>query len=411
MTRPGPLHVAVCALALALLPAACSGSTEDSTAAPGSNGGSGGTSGVDGSAGSSATGGSGGAIGEGGVATTCTPACEAPQVCSVAKLCIDPGTCADPGDCQEGMTCDPATSTCIPGGACGSQEAKAEVVPPNLLIVLDRSCSMRKLVGTETKWQIAVGALDYLTTQFDAKIRFGLTLFPDTVTPDCKQDTIPIPVAAGTESAIQTLLDASLATTDKNYPDGPCVTNIDTAMTQAATEPALDDAERQSFVLLITDGKQAGCSAAGGDQGTTQAITDLYQTRGVPTFVVGFGSEVDPAQMDIFAEAGGVPSADPTAKYYKAEDQASLQAAFDAIASQTLSCVYSLDAPPDDPDKIYVFFDNTEEIGRDPSHQDGWDYDPATNQVTFYGAACDALKAGTVTDLDIVLGCKAPSPT
>lgn len=188
------------------------------------------------------------------------------------------------------------------------------------------------------------------------------------------------------------------------------MTNIDTAMTQAGTEPAFDDATRPSFVLLITDGKQAGCSAAGGDQGTTLAITDLFQTRGVPTFVVGFGTGIDPAQMDIFAEAGGVPSSDPTAKYYKAEDQASLQAAFDAIATKTLGCTYLLDQAPDDPDKIYVFFNNTDEIPRDDTHQDGWDYDPATNQVTFYGTYCDDLKQGEVTDVDIVLGCKAPTP-
>ena len=49
-------------------------------------------------------------------------------------------------------------------------------------------------------------------------------------------------------------------------------------------------------------------------------------------------------------------------------------------------------------------------IPRDPTHMNGWDYDPATNQITFYGPACDALKAGTVTDVDIVFGCDEPTP-
>ncbi len=402
--------IAAVALPLATEAAACGGSSNESAGPTGGSSGSGGTPGIDGSADSPATGGSGGLIGEGGVPTGCNPPCDAPQFCSVTNVCIDQGTCLDPGDCQEGMTCDTLTNSCVPGGECGSQEAKAEAIPPNLLIVLDRSCSMRKPVGTQTKWQIAVAALDYLTTQFNGKIRFGLTLFPDTVTPDCKQDAIPIPVAPGNEAAIQTLLDASLAPSDPNYPDGPCVTNIDTAMTQAATEPALDDPERESFILLVTDGKQAGCSAAGGDLGTTQTITNLYQNRGVPTFVVGFGAEIDPAQMDVFAAAGGVPNPDPNVDYYQAEDQASLQAAFDSIAAQTLGCTYVLDKTPDDPDKIYVFFDNTNEVPRDPSHHNGWDYDPNTNQITFYGQACEDLKNGTVTDVDIVLGCKAPTP-
>lgn len=102
-------------------------------------------------------------IGEGGT-PTCDPACVAPQFCSAAEVCINEGTCADPADCDQGMTCDDTTSTCVPGGGCGSQEAQAEIVPPNLLVVLDRSCSMKNAVGNQAKWEIAVAALDYLTT-------------------------------------------------------------------------------------------------------------------------------------------------------------------------------------------------------------------------------------------------------
>jgi hypothetical protein len=40
----------------------------------------------------------------------------------------------------------------------------------------------------------------------------------------------------------------------------------------------------------------------------------------------------------------------------------------------------------------------------------GWDYDPATNQVTFYGDECQQLKDGTVTDVDVVFGCNEPTP-
>jgi hypothetical protein len=128
---------------------------------------------------------------------------------------------------------------------------------------------------------------------------------------------------------------------DPNFPNGPCVTNIDTAMEQATTEPALDDPERESYVLLLTDGKQAGCNQAGGDAGTLQIITDLRMNRNVPTFVVGFGDQVDPAQLNEFADAGGVPtndmSCDPPCRFYMAEDGASLQTALDDIAKK-VSC-------------------------------------------------------------------------
>jgi hypothetical protein len=337
----------------------------------------------------------------------CNPACTAPQVCSYAGVCIDPGTCAHDADCEGDLVCDPVTKTCVVKDECGAQEIKADVVPPNLLLVLDRSCSMTGKVGSSNKWQIAVDALVKLTTTFKDKIRFGLSLFPDTTGDKCTQDAVAIPVGPGKEAAIQALLTAALAKSDPNFPDGPCVTNIDTAMEQAAGHQPLKDTSRQNFVALITDGKQYGCNDAGGDSGTTQIITDLFGKDSVATFVVGFGNGVDPKQLDIFAAAGGVPSSDPNNKFYKAEDQASLDQALAAIAQKAFGCVFTLEQVPELLDKIYVFFDN-KEVPKDPSHVNGWDYDPTTNKLTIYGQACKDLQAGKITDVDIVYGCKKP---
>src|SRR5262245_7982800 len=106
--------------------------------------GSSGETGSSGTAGSGNASGSGGSTGgsAGSVGTGCDPACVDPQICSVAGSCIDPGQCLENGDCDAGLKCDTATKTCVPGGDCGGQEAKADPVAPNLLIVLDRSCSM-----------------------------------------------------------------------------------------------------------------------------------------------------------------------------------------------------------------------------------------------------------------------------
>jgi hypothetical protein len=206
---------------------------------------------------------------------------------------------------------------------------------------------MTGMVAGQTKWEIAVAAIDKLTSDYLGEIRFGLTLFPDTANPDCQQDVPAIPVAPDNETAVQTLLGSALMQSDPNFPNAPCVTNIDTAIEQAAAEPAFDDTERESYALLITDGKQYGCNAAGGDAGTTQIITDLFQTRSVATFVVGFGAGVDPAQLNVFADAGGVPTSDPSCmpdacRFYKAEDGQSLDAALAAIAKQ-VSCGGTVD--------------------------------------------------------------------
>lgn len=397
------------ALTLTLTLVACGSSPSSTSVGAAGGAGQGGGAGAgamsQGGAGAGAQGGAGA-----GLSTGCTAACDDGQFCSQAGICIPLGTCADPADCDEGLTCDEA-GECVPGGGCGGLEATIEAVPPNLLVVLDRSCSMTSTVsGGMNKWQIAVAALNGMTTTYEGQIRFGLTLFPDTVTPACEQDAIPFPVGPGNEAGMQALLTAALAGNDPLYPDGPCVTNIDTGMLQASTDVGLADPDRASYVLLLTDGKQSsGCSAAGGDAGTTTIIGDLY-AAGVPTFVLGFGVGVDPTQLDVFAAAGGVPNPAGPNAFYDASDQASLDAALDAIASATLSCTFALDSVPPDPAEIFVFFDDVQKIPNDPTGVEGFSYDPVTNSVTFHGAACEALKSGAVGDVDVVFGCDEPTP-
>jgi hypothetical protein len=135
-------------------------------------------------------------------------------------------------------------------------------------------------------------------------------------------------------------------------------------------------------------------------------IGDLYTNQKVATFVLGFGGAVDAAQLNKFADAGGMPSGDPMAHYYKAEDAMSLEMALSTIAAKTLSCTFALMDVPPDPTQIYVFLDGSQDpLARDPSHAMGWDYDATNNQITFYGGTCDMLKAGTVKDVHVVFGC------
>jgi hypothetical protein len=115
--------------------------------------------------------------------------------------------------------------------------------------------------------------------------------------------------------------------------------------------------------------------------------------------------------MNLFADAGGVPTGDALTRYYRAEDQTSLDAALNAIARKTLGCKVALDSVPPDPTTIFVFFNNdATPIPQDPTHTTGWDYDAAANAITYYGSTCDVLQAGTVVDVDIVFGCAQPTP-
>ncbi|MCC6644654.1 MAG: VWA domain-containing protein [Polyangiaceae bacterium] len=355
--------------------------------------------------------GAAGTSGQAGAKLGCAAPCGADQACSVTGACIAKGSCAADGDCTApGTVCDAATHACVPGGGCGAKKIAASEVPSNLLMVVDRSCSMlKKLANGKTKWEMAVAALSAMTKQFDAQIRFGLTMFPDRQGDKCTQESsILVPIGDSTSAAISSLLQASLVTTDVNYPDGPCSTSIDTGILQSNKEPGLFDPAHPPYALLLTDGAQStGCNVAGGAAGAEKIITNM-KAAGIAVFVVGFGDAVNEAQLDAFAKAGGVPAAATSPMFYKAEDDASLAAALSAIAGKATGCVFSLDPPPPDASQLYVFFDKAK-VPRDPAHAMGWDYDSAKHQVTVYGGYCDQLKAGKIGVVDVVYGCdKAP---
>ncbi len=334
----------------------------------------------------------------------CTPKCNAQQRCSKAGYCIPKNKCAHNADC-------PAQHVCVQGacqmqGKCGSMKVAVDLVPPNLLMVLDRSCSMNFILGVK-KWPVAVNAISKLVTNYKSKIRFGMILFPDVTGHKCTQDNITVPVKPGQEGKIKSMLTGALVKGHYLYPNGPCVTNIDTAVQQASMAPALKDTSRQSHVLLITDGKQAFCNSAGGDNGTTQMITKMQQ-QGVTTFVLGFGKGVDPYQLNIFANAGGAPAAGGGYyKYYKAEDQISLDAALAKIAAKTFGCVVKLKQVPGNMHGVHVFLDK-KQVSKDTTHKSGWDYNATNNQVTFYGQTCQDLRDNKIKAVDIVLTCKQP---
>lgn len=262
------------------------------------------------------------------------------------------------------------------------------------------------------KWTLAISAIQMVTTTFTDRIRWGLIMFPDKTMPACEQSpgSPYIPVGDANVGSIQGLLTQALNPSDPLYcANGPCETNIDTAVVQASADPALADKTRASFVLLLTDGKQSsGCGGGAADANTNAAIASMA-ALGTGTFVVGFGTEVEPMQLDMFAQLGGHPNPDPATDYYQASDGPSLQTALDSIASSVVGCEFQLGQAPEDIKELYVFIDS-KPIARDEMHKDGWDYDATTMQVRFFGPSCDGLRDGTLVDIDIVYGCPEPTP-
>jgi hypothetical protein len=322
--------------------------------------------------------------------------CTAHDDCGGAAFC-NGGTCAPNstgGPCSSDANCPPGEQ-CI-GDVCGcdGESYGAESVPPNMLIVLDRSNSMNESIGDGTKWEVALEAIDGMLTTYGERVRFGLMLYPGTNEScsegmDCGPGAVFVDPADGTAAAIRAVLDGA----------GTCMFATPTA---EALDVLLDydglrDPSRPNHVLLITDG-QSTC------EDPVDVVTMLRGlTPEVRTFAIGFGEGANPDELNAIAEEGGT-ARDGDPSYYQADSSDDLMGAFASIAGSVLSCTYTLSDVPEDLSQLYVYFDRTL-VARDTTQSNGWNYDPAATQLTFYGADCDRLRSGGVASLVIVYGC------
>jgi hypothetical protein len=328
------------------------------------------------------------------------PACTTHASCGSRAYCDATGHCvpsASGNPCDTNDNCI-ASEHCTGGRCgCGGQHYGATSVPPNVLIVLDRSSSMNDPIPGGTKWTVALSAISNLVSTYDARIRFGLMEFPgmnQTCTQGmmCGPGNVFVNVAPMTGSMITTFLNGSHT----------CMFGTPTAEALIGLQmySGLADPMRANYVLLITDG-QSTCA-------DPVPVVSALRARNpsIRTFVIGFGSAVDPMQLAALANAGGTARMGSPV-YYQADDATSLASAFMTIAGSVLSCTYTLSDIPPDPSMLYVFFGTTS-VARDSSHANGWDYDAMTHQLQFYGATCDMLRGGGVGNLVVSYGCPTP---
>lgn len=273
--------------------------------------------------------------------------------------------------------------------------------PPDMLLVVDKSGSMSApldiFMPFTSKWSVMDTALNDVLAAKQDQINFGLELFPSDDT--CGAGMMGLGVAPHNASPITAALGVVV-------PGGatPTHTSMDAALAYFDSIPVNPNGR---YVLLATDG-QPNC--AGGDPNTASiaesiAAIGALHAAGINTFVIGFGSVLtaDPTTLMSMATAGG------TAMYYSASSPAELTAALNAISGMVIvpSCTYMLSGPPADPSLLAVSIDGVP-IPRDPSHTTGWDYDPGTNTITFYGDTCTQVQSGSVMSLHVDYGCGGP---
>lgn len=339
----------------------------------------------------------------------CVPmnGCGAKEDCAAGQLCSSAGKCindCNTAGCAPGSTCNATSGECVasnPDGGpttCGGELFQAAKVNSNMFIAFDKSGSMDDpiVMGGQSKWDIATAAIKQVTQQYQSQIQFGLMLFPAGA--GTSQQCIAGPVSVQIGDLRATAIGSAL---DMNGPGGR--TPIGGVLTAAGAVPALADPMRANYVMLVTDGAET-CNGDG-----VAAATANLQSKGIKTFVVGFGGEVDAQNLSDIATAGGTPRPGAT-KYYQADDATGLLAAFNLIAQGALGCEYRLASAPPDPAKIFVYVNGVLQ-NRDVVHSNGWDYSAATVRITFYGGLCNLVATDPTAKVSIVYGCRDDSLT
>jgi len=284
---------------------------------------------------------------------------------------------------------------------CGMTTFGLDKIPPDLLVVLDKSGSMNQAVGTQqtSKWDDMTAAINQVVGQTETTIRWGLKYFPNdevcTVT-----DGTSVPIAAMNAAMIGTSIQATTAA-------GRTPTRV--AVQSGASYLASLAEPNPKYILLATDG-QPNCLDPGAgmstpdEAGSIQAVA-AAAAMGIPTFVIGIATTGDVADLTLsqMATAGMRPrTGDP--KYYPVSNKDDLVATLTMIGGQIASCTFGLGSRPPDPTNIAVTADGAR-IMKDSSHSNGWDYGTGQTSIQLFGTWCDKAKAGTIKDVKAIFGC------
>ncbi|WP_272006828.1 vWA domain-containing protein [Nannocystis radixulma] len=285
-------------------------------------------------------------------------------------------------------------------GPCEEIEVTPMPQRPNVALVLDYSSSMQSFLGNKTRWAVLWEAVDFLISGWDPQLNLGMMLFPDldismSESNSCVTEDFEVPVAPMNGANILAVLPGP-----DHDPPGNTPTRSGVLVAAAHLE-TLDPATPRA-IFLVTDGD----ALCGPDQweeltddGVDEVIGEIYSVRGIPTYVIGLAAQGSDfiAHLNEMGVAGGRPNPAPGSDYYAGDDQASLQAAFEQVVIDVITCTLDLEEAPSDATLFKVSVDGVEyAFVPDCAQGDGWTFVPDTmnKQIELCGAACAAFKGG-----------------
>ncbi|MFZ5892870.1 MAG: vWA domain-containing protein [Myxococcota bacterium] len=301
---------------------------------------------------------------------------------------------------------------------CGFQHFDLKPVPADVLLVLDRSASMKDAPdgasSSMSKWDIVVPAVTEVINQTGSRVSWGMKSFPEGEGSECISGSVTnkvdVTIADNNAAAVVNQVKAT-------QPNGNGTPTGDAIKASVTYLQSVNNGHKK-YLLLATDGEP---SCAGTTKDSAQARTYAAQavaaalSAGFPTYVVGVATTKDSATqaLNAMATAGGVPTGgtNPLAtKYYLASTQAALVSALQAITGDVAkTCVFNLDPPPPAPDFIAVKVSGAI-VARDPESKNGWEYTNAQRTaLQVYGSACETIQQ-SADSVEIIYGCQGVVP-
>ncbi len=297
--------------------------------------------------------------------------------------------------------------------SCAAVHAKATLAPAYLVIVMDRSNSMKQ----DMKWTTCSAALTsfFSSTKASAGLSASLTWLPtETGSPPAAScdssdyDTPVVPMTALPSSAFGPVISATV-----NYAGTPTLAALTGSVAYAATvQKAHPDGK--VVIVLATDGKPAGCKSEGNSLTSVAAeAASALSTYGLYTYVIGVGTAL--TNLDTIAASGGTKTALLVDTSDPSKTAADFAAAIESIQT-SLGCAYPIPAPMGggtiDYTKVNVELTSggkTSELpySSDCSNPDGWHYDDPKKpaQIELCSAACKSAGSDVSGSIDILFGC------
>jgi len=308
------------------------------------------------------------------------------------------------------------------GSGCQSVEVTPTRSVPNVMFLVDQSGSMTSDFGGVQRWKAAHDAIVAVTGQLDSIVRFGLTTYTSDdgdFNPTCPR----LPVAGNPLAGAPRVdfgLNTSSAIGDTNvypssYPndagaDTPTGDSIDALVTIIENNPPPMDGP--TIIVLATDGLPDSCECpdAGNCVPGTPASHDPEVeaidaaenafSAGFQTFILSVGPGVAQSHLQQVANVGVGLNRDGSqgdAPFYTANNSAELDAAFQQIIGDSISCDVQMDKQFDDVVKAC----NEGDVrlnGTPLSCPTDWRVKPGVdNVIELVGSACDTFKSGDVT--------------